>query len=224
MIFPGFEKRFHLDAVHGAAIEFGNDHVLRDVHQTAGEVTGIGGLESRVRQTFPGAVSGNEVLQHGKAFAEIGRDRSLDDFSRRLGHQTAHSGQLAHLVFAAASARIGHHVDGIKGLNLLGFAIRPDDFRGGDLLHHLGGDIFRRLGPDVHRLVVLLTFRDQTFIVLAIDLGHLLEGVRRGFPAFRWGMIISLMEMESPERVANSYPRSLSRSAKITVALTPAWR
>src|SRR6185437_11450062 len=88
----GFHDGRHVNAVHGAAIVFADDNVLRHVHQAAGQVAGVGGLERRIRQALAGAVGGNEVLQHRQPFAEIGGNRGLDDFARRLGHQTSHSG------------------------------------------------------------------------------------------------------------------------------------
>ena len=51
----------------GAAILFPDDHVLGHVHEAAGEVTRVRRPERRIRQTFPGAVGGDEVLQHGQS-------------------------------------------------------------------------------------------------------------------------------------------------------------
>src|ERR1017187_15671 len=65
------ENRLDVNSVGGAAVDFRDDYVLRHVHQTAGEVTGIGGLQCRVRQTLTSAVRGNEVLQHGEPFTEV---------------------------------------------------------------------------------------------------------------------------------------------------------
>ena len=93
---------------------FGDDDVLRDVDETAREVTGVGGLERRVGETLAGAVRGDEVLQHREPFAEVRGDRRLDDFARGLGHQTAHTGQLADLLLGAAGAGVGHHEDGVE--------------------------------------------------------------------------------------------------------------
>ena len=72
--------------------------------RTPGQVTGVGRLEGRIRQTLPGAVGRDEVLEHGQPFPEIGGNGLLDDLTGRLGHQTAHAGQLLHLVLAAPRA------------------------------------------------------------------------------------------------------------------------
>src|SRR5207248_7791873 len=109
--FARFDDRLHVDAFVGAAIVLAHDHVLRHVHQTAGQVTRVGGLERGVGQTLTGAVRRDEVLQHVEAFTEVGRDGGFDNFARRLGHQTAHTGELADLLFGSARAGIGHDVN-----------------------------------------------------------------------------------------------------------------
>ena len=100
-----------VDAVHRAAVVLADDHVLRHVHQAAGQVAGVGGLQRRVGQALAGAVRRNEVLQHRQAFAEVRRDRRLDDLARRLGHQAAHAGELANLLLRSAGAGVGHDVN-----------------------------------------------------------------------------------------------------------------
>src|SRR5690606_616003 len=56
----------HGDRPVRAAVLLADDDVLRDVHQTAGQVTGVGGTQRRVRQTLTGTVRGDEVLQYGQ--------------------------------------------------------------------------------------------------------------------------------------------------------------
>ena len=99
------------DALRRAAVVHGDDDVLGHVGQLAGEVAGVGRLQGRVGQALAGAVGRAEVFQHAQALAEVGLDRRLDDLARRLGHQTAHAGQLADLLDAAAGAGVGHEVD-----------------------------------------------------------------------------------------------------------------
>ena len=93
---------------------FGDDHVLRHVAQAAGQVAGIGRLQRRIGQALARAVRGDEVLQHVQAFAEVGGDGLLDDFARGLGHQAAHAGELADLLFRSARAGVGHDVNRIE--------------------------------------------------------------------------------------------------------------
>ena len=94
-----------LDAVERAAVELGDDRVLRDVDEAAGEVTGVRRLERGVREALAGAVGRDEVLEHRETFAEVRGDRRLDDLARRLGHQAAHTGQLADLLRASRGRR-----------------------------------------------------------------------------------------------------------------------
>ena len=160
-----FDDGPRLDAVERAAIELVDDDVLRDVHETAGEVARVGRLERRVRETLARAVRGDEVLQHGEAFTEVRRDRRLDDFPRRLRHQAAHAGELPDLLLAAPGARVGHDVDRVEGLPFLV-----------ELLHlaeHRVGDVFGRLRPDGDDLVVALAVGDRAFEVLRLDLDDL---------------------------------------------------
>ena len=91
-----------------------DDDVLRHVDETARQVARVGGLERRVGQTLARAVRRDEVLQHREAFTEVRRDRRLDDFARRLGHQAAHAGELADLLLRAARAGVGHDVDRVE--------------------------------------------------------------------------------------------------------------
>src|SRR4029078_12167197 len=52
----GVDDGAHLDAELGAAIVLRDDEVLRHVDQTAGQVTGVRGLQRGVRETLAGAV------------------------------------------------------------------------------------------------------------------------------------------------------------------------
>ncbi len=52
----GFDDGLNKDTLRGAAIVLGDDHVLRDIHQPARQVAGVGGFQRRVGQTFAGAV------------------------------------------------------------------------------------------------------------------------------------------------------------------------
>ena len=111
------------EAVHRAAVVLGDDRVLRHVDQTAGQVARVRGLERGVGQTLTGAVRRDEVLEHRETFAEVRGDRRLDDFAGRLGHQAAHTGELADLLGGAAGAGVGHDVDGVEGRLLARLAL-----------------------------------------------------------------------------------------------------
>src|SRR5262249_503352 len=64
-------NRTHDDPVYGSTVVGNDDNVLRRIHQFAGEITGVRSFQRRIGKTFTGAVSGNEVLQHGQSFAEV---------------------------------------------------------------------------------------------------------------------------------------------------------
>src|SRR5204863_7579594 len=49
----------HRDRPVGTAVLLADDHVLRHVHQTPGEVPGVGGTQRGVGQTLAGAVRGD---------------------------------------------------------------------------------------------------------------------------------------------------------------------
>ena len=92
----------------------------------------------------------------------IGR---LDDLARRLGHQAAHAGELAHLRRRAARAGMRHHVDRVD----LGRAAALDLLHRRDLPHHFVGDLVGRLRPGIDHLVVLLALGDQAVVVLLLE-------------------------------------------------------
>ena len=58
-----FELR-DADAVERAAVELGDDRVLRDVDEAPGEVPGVRRLERRVGEALARAVRRDEVLEH----------------------------------------------------------------------------------------------------------------------------------------------------------------
>ena len=58
-----------LEALGRAAVVLADDDILRDVDETTGEVTRVGGTESGVGQTLAGTVGGDEVLGHRQALA-----------------------------------------------------------------------------------------------------------------------------------------------------------
>ena len=164
----GFDDGFDVDAVGGAAIALVDDHVLRDVDEAASEVAGVGGLESRIGQALTRAVRRDEVLQHVEAFAEVGSNRRLDNFARRLGHQSAHTGKLTNLLFRSASAGVGHDVDGVDAAFLVLVLEGLEEFV---------GNFFGDVAPDGDDLVVAFAVGDGAVEVLLLHLDDFLFGV-----------------------------------------------
>jgi hypothetical protein len=160
--FAAFHDRPRLDAVESAAIVLRDDYILRHVDQPPREVSGVGGLERRIGQTLARAVGRDEVVQHREPFTEVRGDRRLDDFARRLRHQSAHAGELTDLLFRSAGAGVGHDVDRVE---LPAFLVHR--------LHlgeHRVGDVLGRLRPDGDHLVVALAVGDGAFEILRLDL------------------------------------------------------
>ena len=97
-----------------AAIFLADDHVLRDVDETAREVARVGRAQRGIGQTLARAVRRDEVLENGQAFFERGLDRDLEDSARRVGHESAHTAELLDLRDRAARARGRHHEDRVE--------------------------------------------------------------------------------------------------------------
>ncbi len=53
------------------AIFLGNDDIVRDIHQTTRQITGVGRLKGGISKTLTGTVGGDEVLQHGHTFLKV---------------------------------------------------------------------------------------------------------------------------------------------------------
>src|SRR5690606_2225646 len=101
----------HLDTAAGATVGLADDDVLRDVHQTTGQVTRVGGPQRGVRQTLARTVRGDEVLRHRQALTEVRLDRPRDVLTLRVGHQTTHTGQRPDLGHVARRTRLHDHRD-----------------------------------------------------------------------------------------------------------------
>ena len=161
-----------MEAADGAAVVLVDDHVLGHVHETARQVTGVGRLEGRVRQTLPGTVRGDEVLEDGQALLEVGQDRVLNDVLTpgcagllRLGHQAPHAAQLADLLLGTTGSGVHHHVDGVEAL-LVGL----------QALHQDVGQPRVGVRPDVDDLVVPLVVGDEAHVVVVHHLADALVG------------------------------------------------
>ena len=143
-----------VDAALGLAVGLANDDVLRHVHQTTGQVTRVGGTKSGVRQTLSGAVGVDEVLQHRQALTERGLDRTRDELTLRVGHQTLHAGQRARLGEVTRGTGVDDRDD-----RVVLRVVRPQRLT----------DLFGRLLPDLHQLAVALVVVERAALVLLLD-------------------------------------------------------
>ncbi len=120
---------------------------------------------------------GNEVFEHRQTLAEIRRDGRFNNFSRRLGHQSAHAGQLPDLLLRSARAGVCHDVNRVHGSFVVCSLHVAEHF-----VCHLVGH--RR--PHLDHLVRALAVGDGAVHVLLLDFDHLLVGrIHRGVFAVR---------------------------------------
>ena len=85
-------------ALGGITALFTDDHFLRHIHQTAGQITGICGTQSRIRQRLTRTTGTHEIFKDLHTFAEVGLDRNFHCLTVGCKHRTTHSGQLSHLL------------------------------------------------------------------------------------------------------------------------------
>ena len=142
------------DALGSAAVIFSNDQVLTDVDQTTGQITRVRGLERCISQALACAVGRNKVFVDVQSFAEVSRDRSLNNGAVRFCHQTAHTGKLADLRVTSSGAGISHHVNGVERLLFDRLTLGVDNFLHAQLVHHFTGYPVGRMRPDIDDFVV----------------------------------------------------------------------
>src|SRR5690606_9697088 len=99
-----------------------------------------------------------------------------DDGAVRLGHQAAHTGQLANLGSGTPRTGVSHHVHRVEGLLLDFLALAVDHLLFREVGHHRLGHFIVGTRPEVDDLVVLLALGYQAGGVLGLDLLHFLGG------------------------------------------------
>ena len=104
------------DALGRAAVVLADDDILRNVYQTAGQVTGVCGTKRGIGHALSSAAGRDEVFEGGQAFTEVGLDRDLDGLTGGGCHQASHTCQLTDLVDRASRTGIRHHVDRVVTL------------------------------------------------------------------------------------------------------------
>ena len=181
---PVFADLLYPDAFLHAAVILADDNLLGDVHQAAGQVAGVCGTQGGIGHALPGASGGDKVLQHAQALAEVGLDGDLDGAAGGVGHQAAHTGQLADLLHRAAGAGGRHHVDGVE---LLQIVLQGLGHIFGGLLPLLdNGAVALVIGHKAH-LILILNIHDALFrvldqLVLLGRHGHVVDGDGNGAP------------------------------------------
>ena len=142
------------DAVGRAAVLLADDDILRDIDQTTGQVTGVGGTQCGIGQALTGASGRDEVLEYGQAFTIVGLDRDLDGLTGGVRNQTAHAGELTDLRHGTTGAGVRHHIDGVELIEAV--------LQG-------RGDVLRGFFPLGHGQTVALVLGDEAALILLLD-------------------------------------------------------
>ena len=93
-------------------------------------------------------MSWNKVFQNSQAFTEISLDRSVNDTTGRICHQTTHTSQLTDLLRITAGTRISHHIHRVKRIHCG--------------RHKLIGYIISSLAPKFDNLAITFVLTHQT--------------------------------------------------------------
>ena len=105
-----------------AAVFFINNHIVRYVNQTTGQVSGVSRLQSGIGKTLTGTVSRDKVFQHGQTFLKVRKNRIFNNLTAfgtcflGLCHQTTHTGELTDLFLRTTGTGIQHHVYRVETL------------------------------------------------------------------------------------------------------------
>jgi len=118
--------------------------------------------------------------------------------ARRLGHETAHAGQLPDLLRRAAGARVRHHEIGLNDGMRPHLSLGVRDLLRAELAQHLVGDAVGHLGPDVDHLLLPFAVGDEAFVCTGPRSRAPRRWPPRGASVSRRGMTMSLMPIEMP--------------------------
>ncbi len=176
-----------VDTVLGAAVSDRDDDVLGDVGELASQVTRVRRLERRIGQSLTSTVRRREILQHAKAFEEVGLNRLLDNLARRLGHQTTHAGELTNLLDGTTRLRHDHAVDRVHVETPVAHVVAQ-------LAEHVFADLLAGVRPRVDDLQVTLTLGDDAASVCHVDLLDLTGGLLDDRLLRRWDDHVILAE------------------------------
>ena len=145
-----------------------DDDILRGVNELTCKVSRVSGFKSCIGETFAGAVSGDEILEHGQTLAEVRGDGLLDDFARRFGHLTTHTGELLDLGAVTTRAGIHHHKHGVHVAAVVVVFQRAEEGV---------SDLFTGVSPDVLNFVFALAIGDDASAVLFFHLSDFTIGL-----------------------------------------------
>ena len=144
-----------LQTVGCAAVLFPDDDILRNVYQTTGQITRVGGTQCRICQTLTGATGGDEVFQDIQTLTIVGTNRHFDGRTGSIGDQTTHTSQLTNLRDTTTGTGVRHHEDGVVPIQTV---------------LQRSGNVVGCLVPDFDEPLGLFRSGDITILVLRGDL------------------------------------------------------
>ena len=148
-----------------STVFFINNHIMRYVYKTTSQVSGIGSLQSCIRQTFTSTVGRDKVLQYRQTFLKVWKNRVFNNLSTfstgllRLSHQTTHTWQLTNLFLRTTSTGIKHHKYWVETLVIIFNSLIKD-------VRQIAVD----MSPCINNLVVTFIISDETHIIVHHDL------------------------------------------------------
>ena len=165
--FVSFIDRADDNAICSMAVIDRDDDILRGVDEFTCKISRVSSFESCISETFAGAVSGDEILEHGQSLTEVRGDGLLDDFARWFGHLTTHTGELLNLGAVTTRTGIHHHKDGVHVAAVVVVFKRAEEGV---------GDLFTGVGPDILNFVFALAIGDDASAVLFFHLSDFTVG------------------------------------------------
>ena len=98
----------------GITLFLTDNHFLRNIHQTSGQVTGVRGTKCGIGQGLTRRTRSHEVLHDIHTFTEVGFDRQFHCLTVGCKHGSAHTGKLPHLCHGTTRTGVRHDLDRVE--------------------------------------------------------------------------------------------------------------
>ena len=176
-------------ATQRSTVFFIDDHIMRYINQTTGQVTSISSLQSGIGQTLTSTVSRNKILQHRQTFLKVRKDRVFNNLTTfcttllRFCHQTTHTRQLTNLFFRTTGPRIHHHIDRVETVII-----------SSQLLHQCVGQLTVDMCPSINNLIITFVVGNEAHVIVVHDLFNFLIPFFHQRLFFRWDQNVSQVE------------------------------
>ena len=142
---------------------------MRDVNQTASQITSVGRLHGGIGQTLTGTVCRDEVLQHRHTLLKVRQNRVLNRTTTlgtgllRLSHQTTDTRELFDLILRTTGTGVKHHKYSIEALVCLSHLLQQDIT-----------NIIVNVCPSIDHLVVSLVICNESHVIVVSNLTYLI--------------------------------------------------